>query len=174
MTNTHKLLCAFSTIKTAGRLADLLKIRRNTPVFSRMEDYIQFSKADEASQKMLSNARTSFYDTNSKSIFTTPGSKKHELMHAYQDQLPLLKNTIAGITNKIPFIKDRIGVASMEIEARMVEGRRKKSIVEAIKKMVYNAPHYIKNYEGSTQQTGFKLLKTLGDKIPKLKGDGQV
>jgi len=173
MNNTEILKASLGLIKISSRLSSMLKIRRGTPVFNNPKDFLAYTSLPDSFLDTIKRNSASFYDPVSKSVLTNPASKKHELMHAYQHQLPILKNTLAGNLNKIPFVKDRLGHAALELEARVVS-RKDKNFLTAFKQMVYNSPYYIKKYEGQKNQVGFKLLKLLGDKVPFLKGNGQL
>jgi hypothetical protein len=97
MNNIDKLNISLGLIKQAGRLASMLKIRRKLPIFSEDKKFLEHTGWDPSGVENVS-----FYDPLTKSILLRqPRSKKHELIHAYQDQLPVLKNTLAGNLNKI-------------------------------------------------------------------------
>jgi hypothetical protein len=169
MNNIDKLNISLGLIKQAGRLASMLKIRRKLPIFSEDKKFLEHTGWDPSGVENVS-----FYDPLTKSILLRqPRSKKHELIHAYQDQLPVLKNTLAGNLNKLPFLGKRLGMAALELEARVGE-RKDKNFLQALQKMTYNSPHYINKLEGDKQQQGFKLLKFIGDKFPSLKSEGQI
>lgn len=178
MNNVDKLHTALCMVKEAGKLSAMLKVRRSLPVFNAgdKEHEAKVIKRmfnigpEHGAYKRISEdiIRPSFYDPTSSTVYTTAGSRRHELIHAYQNLLPAKHSSPFVSAARLPILKNYVQSPIQEIGARAGEfsapfrQQQKAPLLHAIHKTIWQSPHYI----GKTGGKAWPAIKKLRDKIP--------
>lgn len=166
-------------LKQASKLSEMLRIRRSLPVFNAAvkgsEDKLvshMFNTVPGTAvhTSIARDIKPSFYDPISKAVYTTPSSKRHELIHAYQDQLPGKYSSPFIRMSRMPVLKDYIQSPVQEVGARAGQynaafrASQPAPTLHAAHLTMYQSPHYV----GKTGGKIWPLLNYIRSKIPLL------
>lgn len=168
------------------RFSALRNIRRTVPVFRKgvaadEAKYVQraFPAADAAEKqdiaKWLQSYNASFFDREGRAILTTPRSRRHELVHAYQDLMPATSAPLSGLPHRLPVVGKYIGDTALELGARLAEAPAAARMgsgfgsARALANLIYSSPFYARRHAADASPSRFvwKAMTPLRALLPK-------